>query len=104
AGLAAFTGVDRRLQIRGEGGGVPVVGDHGHHPPETRAPLDPWRTRAAGRRTVVLFQPHRYTRTQHLWDEFCRAFHAADLVLLVDIYPAGEEPVAGVTSEALAEG
>jgi UDP-N-acetylmuramate--alanine ligase len=103
AGLAAFTGVDRRFQIRGEAGGVLVVDDYGHHPTEIRATLDTLRTRAAGRRTVVLFQPHRYTRTQHLWDEFCRAFHAADLVLLADIYPAGEEPVEGITAAALAE-
>jgi len=102
-GLAAFTGVDRRFQIRGDVGGVLVVDDYGHHPTEIRATLETLRGRAGSRRTVVLFQPHRYTRTQHLWDEFCRAFHLADLLLLVDIYPAGEEPVAGVTSEALAE-
>jgi UDP-N-acetylmuramate--alanine ligase len=102
-GLASFTGVDRRFQIRGEAGGVLVVDDYGHHPTEIRATLEALRNRAAGRRTVVLFQPHRYTRTQHLWDEFCRAFHAADVVLLADIYPAGEEAVEGITAEALAE-
>src|SRR6266540_3354220 len=88
-GLAAFTGVDRRFQIRGEAGGVLVVDDYGHHPTEIRATLETLRGRAGSRRTVVLFQPHRYTRTQHLWDEFCRAFHLADLLFLVDIYPAG---------------
>jgi len=102
-GLAAFTGVDRRFQVRGEAGGVLVVDDYGHHPTEIRATLETLRGRAGSRRTVVLFQPHRYTRTQHLWDDFCRAFHLADLLLLVDIYPAGEEAVAGITSEALAE-
>jgi UDP-N-acetylmuramate--alanine ligase len=102
-GLASFTGVDRRFQVRGEAGGVLVVDDYGHHPTEIRATLETLRNRAAGRRTVVLFQPHRYTRTQHLWDEFCRAFHAADVVLLADIYPAGEEAVEGITAEALAE-
>ena len=51
---------------------------------------------------MVLFQPHRYTRTQHLWDEFCRAFHQADVLLLTDVYPAGEEPIEGVNAEALA--
>ncbi|HET6900309.1 MAG TPA: UDP-N-acetylmuramate--L-alanine ligase [Vicinamibacteria bacterium] len=102
-GLAAFTGVDRRFQIRGDAGGILVVDDYGHHPTEIRATLETLRGRAGSRRTVVLFQPHRYTRTQHLWDEFCRAFHLADVLLLADIYPAGEEPVAGVTSEALAE-
>ncbi|HUG52126.1 MAG TPA: UDP-N-acetylmuramate--L-alanine ligase, partial [Vicinamibacteria bacterium] len=102
-GLAGFTGVDRRFQVRGEAGGVLVVDDYGHHPTEIRATLETLRGRAGPRRTVVLFQPHRYTRTQHLWDEFCRAFHLADLLLLADIYPAGEEPVEGVTAQALAE-
>jgi UDP-N-acetylmuramate--alanine ligase len=102
-GLAGFTGVDRRFQVRGEAGGVLVVDDYGHHPTEIRATLETLRGRAGSRRTVVLFQPHRYTRTQHLWDEFCRAFHLADLLLLVDIYPAGEEPVPGVTAQTLAE-
>jgi UDP-N-acetylmuramate--alanine ligase len=102
-GLASFTGVDRRFQVRGEAGGVLVVDDYGHHPTEIRATLETLRARAGTRRTVVLFQPHRYTRTQHLWDDFCRSFHLADVLLLVDVYPAGEEPVAGVTSEALAD-
>ncbi len=102
-GLAGFTGVDRRFQVRGEAGGVLVVDDYGHHPTEIRATLETLRGRAGTRRTVVLFQPHRYTRTQHLWDEFGRAFHLADLLLLADVYPAGEEPIAGITSEALAE-
>ena len=80
-----------------------VVDDYGHHPTEIRATLETLRARAGSRRTVVLFQPHRYTRTQHLWDEFCRAFHLADVLLVADIYPAGEEAVEGVTSQALAE-
>jgi UDP-N-acetylmuramate--alanine ligase len=101
-GLALFTGVDRRFQLRGEAGGVTVVDDYGHHPTEIRATLETLRGRAGTRRTVVLFQPHRYTRTQHLWDDFCKAFHLADMLLLVDVYPAGEEPVAGVNSETLA--
>src|SRR5207237_1284865 len=101
--LAGFTGVDRRFQVRGEAGGVLVVDDYGHHPTEIRATLETLRARAGSRRTVVLFQPHRYTRTQHLWDEFCRAFHLADVLLVADIYPAGEEAVEGVTSQALAE-
>jgi UDP-N-acetylmuramate--alanine ligase len=101
-GLFSFTGVDRRFQLRGEAGGVTVVDDYGHHPTEIRATLETLRGRAGTRRTVVLFQPHRYTRTQHLWDDFCKAFHLADLLLLVDVYPAGEEPVPGVSAEALA--
>jgi UDP-N-acetylmuramate--alanine ligase len=103
-GLLAFTGVDRRFQVRGEAKGVLVVDDYGHHPTEIRATLDALRARAGTRRTVVLFQPHRYTRTHHLWDEFCRAFHQADLLLLADIYPAGEEPIEGVSARALADG
>jgi UDP-N-acetylmuramate--alanine ligase len=103
AALASFTGVDRRFQIRGEAAGVMVVDDYGHHPTEIRATLETLRGRAGSRRTVVLFQPHRYTRTQHLWDEFTRAFHLADLLLLADIYPAGEDPVPGITAQALAE-
>jgi len=101
-GLASFTGVDRRFQVRGEAGGITVIDDYGHHPTEIRATLETLRGRAGTRRTVVLFQPHRYTRTQHLWDDFCRAFHLADVVLIADIYPAGEEPIDGITSETLA--
>ncbi len=66
------------------------------------ATLEALRRRAGERRTVVLFQPHRYTRTQALWDEFTRAFHQADVLLLTDVYPASEEPIPGVTAEALA--
>ena len=102
AGLAAFTGVDRRFQVRGDSETLTVVDDYGHHPTEIRATLETLRGRAGTRRTVVLFQPHRYTRTQHLWDDFCRAFHLADVVLVVDIYSAGEDPIDGVSSEALA--
>jgi UDP-N-acetylmuramate--alanine ligase len=101
-GLESFTGVDRRFQLRGEAGGVTVIDDYGHHPTEVRATLETLRTRAGSRRTVVLFQPHRYSRTQALWDDFCRAFHLADVLLLTDIYPASEEPIPGITAEALA--
>ena len=102
AGLESFTGVDRRFQVRGERGGVVVIDDYGHHPAEIRVTLDALRRRAGERRTVVLFQPHRYTRTQALWDDFARAFNEADVLLLTDIYPASEEPIPGVTAEALA--
>jgi UDP-N-acetylmuramate--alanine ligase len=102
AGLEAFTGVDRRFQSRGEAGGVLVIDDYGHHPTEIRVTLEALRRRAGERRTVVLFQPHRYTRTQALWDDFAKAFHQADVLLLTDIYPASEEPIPGVTAEALA--
>jgi len=101
-GLESFTGVDRRFQVRGEAGGVLVIDDYGHHPTEIRATLDALRRRAGPRRIVVLFQPHRFTRTQALWDDFCKAFHQADVLLLTDIYPASEEPIPGITAESLA--
>lgn len=103
AGLAEFTGVDRRFQTRGEKGGVLVIDDYGHHPTEIRATLEALRTLAGPRRCLVLFQPHRYTRTQHLWDEFCRCFLQADVLLLTDIYAAGEEPIEAISAQALAE-
>jgi len=102
AGLAAFAGVDRRLQRRGEERGVLVMDDYGHHPTEIRATLEALRLVAGERRTLVLFQPHRFTRTQALWDDFCRAFSGADVLRLVDVYPASEDAIPGVTSEALA--
>jgi len=101
-GLASFTGVDRRFQVRGEAGGVLVIDDYGHHPTEIRATLETLRRRAGARRTLVLFQPHRYTRTQALWEDFCHAFGEADVLRLVDVYPASEDPIEGVSSEALA--
>jgi UDP-N-acetylmuramate--alanine ligase len=103
AGLHAFTGVDRRFQHRGEKGGVMVIDDYGHHPTEIRATLEALRSVAGARRCLVLFQPHRYTRTQHLWDEFCRCFLQADVLLLTDVYAAGEEPIERVSAQALAE-
>ena len=81
AGLESFTGVDRRFQVRGEARGVLVIDDYGHHPTEIRVTLETLRRRAGERRTVVLFQPHRFTRTQALWDDFCQAFHQADVLL-----------------------
>ncbi|MBN2371241.1 MAG: UDP-N-acetylmuramate--L-alanine ligase [Vicinamibacteria bacterium] len=101
-GLAAFSGVDRRFQIRGETGGVLVIDDYGHHPTEIRVTLETLRVFAGDRRTVVLFQPHRFTRTKFLWDEFCRAFHQADVLLVTDVYAASELPLPEVTAERLA--
>jgi len=102
AGLFDFTGVDRRFHRRGEQGGVTVIDDYGHHPTEIRATLEALRIFAGSRRCLVLFQPHRYTRTQHLWDEFCRCFLQADVLLLTDVYAAGEEPIPGISAETLA--
>jgi len=100
-GLAKFTGVGRRFEIKGEVNGIRVVDDYGHHPTEILATLAAARS-CAGGRVVVLFQPHRYTRTMHLMDEFARAFHSADRVVLLDIYAASEKPIEGVTAPALA--
>ena len=101
--LGAFSGVQRRFQLKGEAGGVLVVDDYGHHPAEIRATLAAAKA-AFGRRTVVVFQPHRYTRTYHLHDEFLNAFDQADCLVVTDIYPAGEPPIPGVHARSLAEG
>jgi UDP-N-acetylmuramate--alanine ligase len=101
-GLATFSGVDRRFQLRGKERGVSVVDDYGHHPTEIQATLDGARL-CGFRRIHVLFQPHRYTRTQHLMDEFARAFHQADSLFVMDIYAASETPIEGVTAEALVD-
>jgi UDP-N-acetylmuramate--alanine ligase len=101
-GLATFSGVDRRFQMRGKERGVTVVDDYGHHPTEIRATLDGARL-CGFRRIHVLFQPHRYSRTFHLMDEFARSFAQADSVFVMDIYAASEKPIEGVTAEALAD-
>jgi UDP-N-acetylmuramate--alanine ligase len=101
--LGEFTGVNRRFQFKGEKSGVTVVDDYGHHPTEVRATLAAAKQGATGQRIVVLFQPHRYTRTKDLMDEFARSFNNADVLLITDIYAASEDPIEGVTSEALAE-
>jgi UDP-N-acetylmuramate--alanine ligase len=100
--LASFTGVDRRFQVRGKERGVTVVDDYGHHPTEIRATLEGAR-QCGFRRIHVLFQPHRYTRTLHLMDEFARAFHQADSVFVMDIYAASEKPIEGVSAQSLVE-
>jgi UDP-N-acetylmuramate--alanine ligase len=101
-GLAQFSGVGRRFEIRGKANGITVVDDYGHHPTEIRATLAAAKS-CHPRKLHVLFQPHRYTRTQHLMDDFARAFHEADRVLVLDIYAASEKPIEGVTSELLVE-
>src|SRR5215467_9633274 len=96
-----FRGADRRFQIKGERNGVLVVDDYGHHPTEVQATLAAART--SGRRIVVLFQPHRYSRTRDLMFDFARSFYGADVLLVTDIYPASEEPLEGITSGALVQ-
>ncbi|MFQ5840750.1 MAG: UDP-N-acetylmuramate--L-alanine ligase [Candidatus Methylomirabilales bacterium] len=103
AGLEEFTGVDRRFQIKGEARDILVVDDYGHHPTEIRATLDAARG-GFGRRLVVIFQPHRYTRTYHLLREFSTAFYQADLLVVTEIYGAGERPIPGVSGRQVAEG
>jgi len=101
-GLAAFKGVQRRFTVRGEAAGVTVVDDYGHHPAEVRATLRGARE-AFGRRVVCLFQPHRYTRTRDLESEFATAFGDADVLLLTEIYAAGEAPIPGISGQRLSE-
>ena len=99
--LENFRGVDRRFQIRGETGGITVIDDYGHHPTEIRATLA--AARQCGYRKIhVIFQPHRYTRTRDLMDEFATAFGDADSLQVLDIYPASEQPIEGITGEVLA--
>jgi UDP-N-acetylmuramate--alanine ligase len=101
-GLRQFSGVARRFDIRGEVHGITVVDDYGHHPTEIRATLAAARS-CRPKKLHVLFQPHRYTRTLHLMDDFARAFHQADHVVVLDIYAASEKPIEGVTSEVLVD-
>ncbi|MGB7592125.1 MAG: UDP-N-acetylmuramate--L-alanine ligase, partial [Terriglobia bacterium] len=101
-GLDCFQGVDRRFQIKGEFEGITIVDDYGHHPTEIRATLEAARLWGA-KRVIAIFQPHRYTRTLFLMDDFAHAFQAADRVYVLDIYPAGEKPIPGVTSQRLVE-
>lgn len=98
--LSAFEGVKRRFEIVGERDGIMVVDDYAHHPTEIKVTLQ--AARRSGRRLVCIFQPHRYTRTNFLWKEFVEAFDNADVLLLNDIYSAGEEPIPGVNSQRLA--
>jgi UDP-N-acetylmuramate--alanine ligase len=101
-GLQSFSGVARRFEIKGKFNGVTLIDDYGHHPAEIRATLE--AARGCGfKRLLVLFQPHRYSRTQYLWDDFRSAFNQADVVVITDIYAAGEGPIDGITGEKLSE-
>jgi len=101
--LKQFRGVDRRFQLKGEAAGVRVIDDYGHHPTEILATLNAARQYAGGGKIHVIFQPHRYTRTYLLMEEFAQAFRDADTVLVLDIYAASEQPIAGVTGLSLAQ-
>jgi UDP-N-acetylmuramate--alanine ligase len=102
AALAAFGGAERRFERHGEAGGVLVVDDYGHHPTEIAAVLTAARA-TLGRRLIVVFQPHRYSRTHQLMDEFGPSLKGADEIVLTDIYAASEDPIPGVTIDALAD-
>jgi len=99
--LENFRGVDRRFQLKGTAAGVAVVDDYGHHPTEIRATLAAAR-QCGYKRVHVIFQPHRYTRTQALLDEFATAFNAADAVAVLDVYAASEAPIPGISGELVA--
>ena len=103
-GLSRFNGVGRRFEKKGERNEVLVIDDYGHHPAEIAATLATARECFPGRRLVVVFQPHRFSRTQALFGEFCKVFGEVDKLLLVEIYPASESPIPGVSGESLAQG
>ena len=98
-GLPGFPGVQRRLEIKGKVADITVVDDYGHHPTEIKETLAAARQVWKGR-LIVVFQPHRFTRTKALFDEFTTAFTDADMLILNDIYPASEEPISGINSAA----
>ncbi|MEI8182139.1 MAG: UDP-N-acetylmuramate--L-alanine ligase [Desulfomonile sp.] len=101
--LDSFPGVQRRFTLRGTAAGVRVIDDYGHHPAEIKAVLHA-ALQVAQKRIAVLFQPHRYTRTQALFEQFLTAFDHADLLYIMDIYPASERPIEGVSGEAVCKG
>ena len=100
--LDQFRGVDRRFQLKGRAAGVSVIDDYGHHPTEIRATLAAAKQCGFGK-VHVIFQPHRYTRTRDLVEEFTTAFADADSLIVLDIYAASEKPIEGITGEALAQ-
>jgi UDP-N-acetylmuramate--alanine ligase len=102
-GFAEFGGVGRRFTVKGDKNGIMVVDDYGHHPAEIRATLSAARNGWPERRLVVAFQPHRYSRTKELFNDFVTCFYDADLLVLTDIYAASEQPIPDVSAERLAE-
>ena len=104
AALEDIQGVKRRLEVKGERNNIVVMDDYGHHPTEIRTTLRAIRESCAGKRLVVVFQPHRYTRTQALFDDFTRAFYQSDLLLLMPIYSASEKKIDGVDAKGLCQG
>jgi len=103
AALQRLPGVQRRLEVKGEANGITVVDDYGHHPTEIKMTLQAVREGWPERRIVVVFQPHRYTRTRALLDDFSRAFYQSDILVVLPIYAASEDPIPGITGRALGE-
>ncbi len=103
-GLASFSGVGRRFEHKGIKNGVTVIDDYGHHPVEIQATLATAKAVFPDKKIVVVFQPHRFSRTQAFFGEFCTSFNNADVLYLTEIYPASEKPIPGITSENLAQG
>jgi len=101
--FAKFKNADRRFQFKGEANGIAVIDDYGHHPTEIVATLSAAKNGSGGRRTVVIFQPHRYSRTKELMNEFALCFNNADVLYVLDIYAASEQPIEGITAEILTE-
>ena len=101
--LLEFKGVKRRFQIKAEINDIMVVDDYGHHPTEIEATLNAARTGWGGRRIVLAFQPHRFSRTKALLEQFGRCFYQADQLVIGPIYPAGEKPIPGITGESIVE-
>jgi UDP-N-acetylmuramate--alanine ligase len=101
--FTTFKNANRRFQFKGVAQGVTVVDDYGHHPTEILATLDAAKSGSGGKRTVVVFQPHRYSRTKELMNEFALCFNNADLLFVLDIYAASEPPLEGITAEILTE-
>ncbi len=101
--FVGFKNANRRFQFKGESGGITVVDDYGHHPTEIVATLSAAKNSSGGKRTVVVFQPHRYSRTKELMDDFVVSFNNADVVFILDIYAASEQPIEGITAEVLTD-
>lgn len=103
AAFAKFKNANRRFQFKGEEKGITVVDDYGHHPTEITATLSAAKSGGSGKRTVIVFQPHRYSRTKELMNEFALCFNNADMLFITDIYAASEQPIDGISAEVLTE-
>jgi UDP-N-acetylmuramate--alanine ligase len=103
-GLMKYCGVKRRFTKTGEVAGITIIDDYGHHPTEIKAVFGAARAILPDNKLIVVFQPHKYTRTRDFFEEFCGAFKDVDVVIIADIYSASQEPIVGITQDALIEG